>query len=590
MPDPYGGGAVSAARLVAICAAVLSQAPAPAQSKSGFEYNGIIHVSWWYNEYTYAAATTSRQALATTHANWASVLVTWYQSTITSTSIAADSIKTPTDDALRQAIQELHNQGLKVMLKPHVDLSQDPNHWRGEINPADRDAWFASYKPFILKYAQMAQDQGVEGLCIGTELIQMSGTVNRDRWNNVIDAIRAVYSGVLTYAANATSAADEFTSVSFWEELDLIGLDGYFPLTNHKDPSLEELVAAWQYNSAHLNIVAAVENLHNTYPEKPVIFTEIGYRSASGANTAPYSSTLPAGYGGYDLTEQRNCYEAFYEVWSQQASWVKGVFWWAWPVNPPGANDTDYNPRGKPAEEVLRTWQGPPESALNAVVSAADYRADGVAPGAIVSLWGTSLASGTITAPMPFPLPTSLGDTRVTFGGIPAPLFFVSPGQVNAQAPFEVPPGSAVVEVTSNLGAARMTVTVAAAGPGIFTRNMQGTGEGAILDAVNYRPITAADPAEAGEWIQIYCTGLGAVGGVVTTGDVPPMPPPETVVKPEVRIDGQPLVPDWAGLAPGWVGLYAVNVKLPSDVSAGTHQLQIAMSGAVSNTVTFSVR
>jgi len=61
-------------------------------------------------------------------------------------------------------------------------------------------------------------------------------------------------------------------------------------------------------------------------------------------------------------------------------------------------------------------------------------------------------------------------------------------------------------------------------------------------------------------------------------------------VKPEVRIDGQPLVPDWAGLAPGWVGLYAVNVKLPSDVSAGTHQLQIAMSGAVSNTVTFSVR
>jgi uncharacterized protein (TIGR03437 family) len=578
---------VSALRLLVSCAVVWLAPAALAQSKSGFEYNGIIHVSWWYNEYTYAAATTSREALAATHANWASVLATWYQSTITSTSIAADSIKTPTDDALRQAIQELHNQGLKVMLKPHVDLSQDPNHWRGEINPQDKDAWFASYTPFILKYAQMAQEQGVEGLCMGTELVLMSRSGNQARWYSVIDAIRAVYSGVLTYAANATSAADEFTSLSFWDRLDLIGLDGYFPLTNHSDPSFEELVAAWQYNSAHLNIVAAVENLHNAHLEKPVIFTEIGYRSSAGTNTAPYSSTLS---GGYDPTEQRNCYEAFYTVWSQQASWVKGVFWWAWAVNPPGANDTDYNPRGKPAEEVLRTWQGPPASALNAVVSAADYRADGVAPGAIVSLWGTSLASGTITAPMPFPLPTSLGDTKVTFGGIPAPLFFVSPGQVNAQAPFEVPPGSAVVEVTSNLGVARMTVTVAAAGPGIFTRNMQGRGEGAILDAQTYRPITAADPAEAGEWIQIYCTGLGAVDGAVTTGDVPPTPPPRIIGELVVQIDGQPLTPDWAGLAPRYVGLYAVNVKLPSDVSAGTHQLQIAMSGAVSNTVTFSTR
>jgi uncharacterized protein (TIGR03437 family) len=76
----------------------------------------------------------------------------------------------------------------------------------------------------------------------------------------------------------------------------------------------------------------------------------------------------------------------------------------------------------------------------------------------------------------------------------------------------------------------------------------------------------------------------------VTTGDVPPTPPPQTIVKPVVQIDGQPLTPDWAGLAPGWVGLYAVNVQLPSNISAGSHQLQIVMGGAVSNTVTFAVR
>ena len=365
----------------------------------------------------------------------------------------------------------------------------------------------------------------------------------------------------------------------------MIGLDGYFPLTDHADPTLAELVAAWSHNKDGLNILAAVQNLHNAH-QKPVIFTEIGYRSYPGTNIAPYSyssNTAPP-----DLTEQSNCYEAFYEVWSQQSSWLKGVFWWAWSVPPPGPNDTDYNPRGKPAEDVLRSWQGPPASALNAVVSAADYRSVGVVPGAIVSLWGASLSSGTVTAPMPFPLPTTLGDTRVTFGGIPAPLFFVSAGQVNAQVPFEVPPGNVVVEVTSNLGVARMTVAVAAAGPAIFTRDMTGTGEGAILDAVNFRAITPANPAD--DWLQIYCTGLGAVGGAVTSGAVPPIPPPETAVKPEVRIDGQSLTADWAGLAPGWVGLYAVNVQLRGRVSSGVHNLQVVLGGVVSNTVTVAVR
>jgi uncharacterized protein (TIGR03437 family) len=577
---------VSGARLVGICAAALSQVLAMAQTKSGFEYNGIIHVSWQPNEYTNAAGAPSREALAATHANWASVLVTWYQSNITSTTIAANST-TPSDDALVQAIQDLHNKGLKVMLKPHVDLSQDPDpsHWRGNINPQDKDAWFASYTPFIVKYAQMAETQQVEGLVVGTELVMMSGSVNQARWNAVIDAIRGVYHGLLTYAANATWSADEFTSVSFLDRLDLIGLDGYFPLTNHPDPSLAELVAAWRHNSAGLDIVAAVQNLHSAH-QKPVIFTEIGYRSYPGTNIAPYSysaTTAPA-----DLTEQRNCYDAFYTVWSQQASWVKGVFWWAWAVNPPGANDTDYNPRGKPAEDVLRAWQGAPDSAY-AVVGAASYQADAVAPGAIVALFGTILTNGS-GSETSFPLPMSLGDTSVTINGTPAPLFFVSPGQINAQVPFAAAPGSGMAEVTSNTGVTWIPVTIRAAGPGIFTLNMQGTGDGAILDAQTYRKITAADPAVAGEWIQIYCTGLGAVGAAVTTGDVPPTPPPQTIVKPVVQIDGQPLTPDWAGLAPGWVGLYAVNVQLPSNISAGSHQLQIVMGGAVSNTVTFAVR
>ena len=58
-----------------------------------------------------------------------------------------------------------------------------------------------------------------------------------------------------------------------------------------------------------------------------------------------------------DPAEQADCYAAMYDVWSRETSWMKGPFWWAWDVNAPAAGDTGYNPRGKPAEDVLRQWQ-----------------------------------------------------------------------------------------------------------------------------------------------------------------------------------------------------------------------------------------
>jgi uncharacterized protein (TIGR03437 family) len=224
-----------------------------------------------------------------------------------------------------------------------------------------------------------------------------------------------------------------------------------------------------------------------------------------------------------------------------------------------------------------------------AVTSAASYSANAVAPGGIVALWGNNLASGTVTAPNSFPLPMSLGGTSVTFNGILAPLFFVSPRQVNAQVPFELAPGAAVAEVASATGITTIPVTIQALGPGIFTMNRQGTGDGAILDAQTFRQITPASPALPGEWIQIYGTGLGAVQQTVTTGDVPPSPPPQTNTKVDVLIDGVPLAADWAGLAPGWVGLYAVNVQLPANIAAGSHRIQLSMGAALSNTATIPV-
>ncbi|HEV2664411.1 MAG TPA: hypothetical protein VG324_05850 [Blastocatellia bacterium] len=326
-----------------------------AQSQSGFQYNGITHVSWWFDEYDSAAGGTSRAALRDTGANWMGLLVTWYQQDAFSNVIARhpDPNKDHTDARIRTAIRDAHGRGLQVMLKPHVDALN--GQWRGDFNPNNPAAWFQSYTQFILHYAQIAQEEGAELYCMGAEFKTISGAANRDRWVAVINSIRGAYGGPLTYAANATFPADEFTSVSFWDQLDIIGLDGYFTLTDQNNPTLAQLVSAWTSNRFGENIVAAVQNFASSR-QKPVIFTEIGYKSTDGTNREPWNFGLS---GAVDTAEQRDCYEAAFTVWSQQSSWMLGLFWWAWPVPPPPANDGDYNPRSKPAETVLRAWQGP---------------------------------------------------------------------------------------------------------------------------------------------------------------------------------------------------------------------------------------
>jgi glycosyl hydrolase family 113 len=418
-----------------------------ANSQSGFEYNGIVHVSWWFDEYTYPDATDSRSDLAATGANWAAVLVTQYQDTANSIVIAPVAEKTPTDAALITAIQDLHGKGMKVMLKPHVDPWN--GQWRGDINPTDINAWFASYTQFIVHYAQLAEELGVEAYCMGTELRTISGNANRDRWIAVISAIRSVYSGVLTYAANATFPADEFTSVSFWDQLDIIGLDGYFTLTDQANPTLAQLIAAWRSNRFGENAVAAVQNFAESR-QKPVIFTEIGYKSTDGTNVEPWNFGLT---GALDTAEQRDCYEAAFTVWSQQSSWMKGFFWWAWPVPAPASNNTDYNPRGKPAETVLRTWQEPPVDDPDFALS--------ITPATISLNRGTSRTSMvTITRSGGF-----TGSVALSASGLPA-------GVTATFNPTPATGTSSTIALTAANSAAAGTVTVTITGVGgNFTRS-----------------------------------------------------------------------------------------------------------------------
>jgi serralysin len=325
--------------------------PTPLPVTGTFDYRGIDHVSWWHDEYQGSTGSSARQTLAAAHANWSGVLLTWYMPDRPATSIAPDSQRTPSDGALTAAIGDLHQLGVKVMLKPHVDTSD--GSWRGSITPSDANAWFASYSAYMTQMARFAEQQQVEMLCIGTELKTMSGATHSAHWTDLIKQIRAQYHGLLTYAANANSPGDEFTSVCFWDQVDLIGLDAYAALTNKNDPSQAELVAGWS-QGPNGDMLAAYRNLASSR-NKSVIFTEIGYRSMAGANRAPWDFSASA---AYDPTEQSNCYYAAFSVFLPERVWMKGAFWWAWPVAPPSATDTDYTPRNKPAGALLTERYG----------------------------------------------------------------------------------------------------------------------------------------------------------------------------------------------------------------------------------------
>ena len=144
---------------------------------------------------------------------------------------------------------------------------------------------------------------------------------------------------------------------------------------------------------------------------------------------------------------------------------------------------------------------------------------------------------------------------------------------------------------TSGLLAVTQTVTVAAAAPGIFTANQSGSGPGTILRSTDYQVISPSTPVQVGGFILIYCTGLGNVTGAIVEGSPAPNPPLNTVILPQVSVGNIAAPVTFSGLAPGFAGLYQVNVRIPAGVPAGNAVPVVLMSNGVSsNTVTIVVQ
>jgi len=186
--------------------------------------------------YSTPQADRALEELAATGADWVAIIVTCYQETVASTRIEClTDTRTPSDADVIHAVRRAKRLGLKVLLKPHLDLNNDPEHWRGQIDFGNDEAawrrWFRSYKAFIERYARLAQALNVDLFAVGVEL---EGTSSREAdWRAVIEGVRALYPGPLVYAANAYEVFD----IAFWDALDFIGADAYIPLTDKLDPT-----------------------------------------------------------------------------------------------------------------------------------------------------------------------------------------------------------------------------------------------------------------------------------------------------------------------------------------------------------------
>lgn len=344
MRQPAGsftaGSVIGAALLVFATCGCTTLPTGPVQ---GFAppVRGITLVDWTADGYGTATAQVSLDALAATGANTVTVIVTAYQSDRNAAQVRSGDPRTPTPTAVQRIVNAARARGLRVALKPHVDL--DDGRWRGHIAPADAAVWFRSYRAFVLSWADLARSLGADQFVVGTEL---AGTLGHEQeWRRTIAEIRGRFAGELLYAASW----DEAAKVPFWDALDLVGVDFYFPVAVRPDAGRLEILAAWQPWLERLRL------LHRQ-TGRDILFSEIGYRSVDGAGMAPYEFGPGA---KLDLGEQADLYWAALQATSNQ-DWIRGVSWWNWPADGSGGPlNTDYTARDKPAaQELSAAWGG----------------------------------------------------------------------------------------------------------------------------------------------------------------------------------------------------------------------------------------
>jgi uncharacterized protein (TIGR03437 family) len=237
---------------------------------------------------------------------------------------------------------------------------------------------------------------------------------------------------------------------------------------------------------------------------------------------------------------------------------------------------------------LLRLSNALPVLPAAGVVNAATYASGAVAPGEIVSLFGTAIGPPTpasLSLTNPVLVANALQGVHVLFDGVPAPVLFASAGQVNVVVPYAVAGQSSTLVQLEYLGALSPPVSlpVAATAPGIFTLDASGSGPGAILNAADNTVNSAANPAAPGDWVSIFATGAGATTPSGVDGLLPAGPSYTPNASVTVSIGGLNCPLNYKGAAPGLVsGLVQINAQVPSAVKPGPTVPVVVSIGGVS--------
>ena len=298
---------------------------------------------------------TDLEFLHRSNIDWVTIVPWGFQDDIDSPEVThhnGDSLQIRSMDSTYLAdLKYIRSKGFKTFVKPHVwILSPKKDTWRSDVfpkNEEDWQTWQNTYRDFILRFARVAEEAEADMFCIGTEFTKLA-IEKPEYWRTLTSDIRAVFSGKLTYAANWYR---EYEKISFWDELDFIGVQAYFPLAKSDFPDTEQISEGWE---KYLSNLASVQKKY----DKKVLFTEMGYKSTADTATEPWVwiENLSEDDRSPSQQTQANCYESFFKkVWPN--SWFAGVH--IWQLRPEyedenfGDSSRDFTPQRKMAQKII---------------------------------------------------------------------------------------------------------------------------------------------------------------------------------------------------------------------------------------------
>jgi hypothetical protein len=399
--DPGLDGSSAATPQTAVFAAdpaSTTETPAAEQTTSGAtHFNGVNYVADVYGSYADASSLSSLPAAGVNAvALTADFGIDAADSTVYQNDVPGGY--TESDTNVAATINAATSLGLSVMVRPLIDFlpsnfetapgqpnplnaGYSPGEFRSYYNPADVAKFFASYQTMIVQEATLAQENGATLFCIGTELDQLTGPAFETEWDNIISAVRGVFSGKLTYSADwdddlspwqfggtglPPGTGDITTQISFWSKLDYVGIDEYAPISDLANPTVNQLIAGWTQTPSDQttadvtggqSLIAYYESIAAS-TGKPLIFTELGYGNSSDAASSPatpgFDENGNPDNAVADPTLQANLYQAYFEAWQQDGDGsLAGTFLWNWEPSPNSGN-SNFTVQGEPALAVVK--------------------------------------------------------------------------------------------------------------------------------------------------------------------------------------------------------------------------------------------